>query len=228
MPELHQSQAAEKVFPWRNMEFRKSRKGWGTVSAEVYLDGEWYYVAFTMDLAGFMKMHEFPPERLKCMLENLALFPIYNGRLGGEQPKIPRGRNSGETLVAWKNAHRLGPHILEWAVAASQSNDRTYRTVVARLKKGGYPKPDAKRVAAYLIEQNMDNAGKPWPGQLPSKNPRKFFRQLQKPKTGPSVDDFPPSELEERSVDELVRSILSGHAYVYGYFQGEHLLMHGF
>ncbi len=171
---------------------KTSKKGWSIVRGRAVLAGDTYEIEFRIrpsnaqqeSVEGFRALAQMPPERRTRLLEALAEYPIDNELFPptGREKKRPRGRNNFVSQQAWFTARRFAPLVLTWVESAIQKPNALMRSIQAAFKKEGYPRPTAKRLAAYLVQRNFTNraANQVYPGTAPMTNPRKFFQKVRK------------------------------------------------
>jgi hypothetical protein len=173
-----------KRLEYGDFQYRKDRKGKGTISTRICIDGQWHDIFFGMDEAGLNNLSMLPERLRRAIFSTL----LANVNIQTNRPK-PRGRNTGyQRRAAWATARWLLPPFSKWIDECGPCN-ATYIKIIARMKSDGITDLTSDGVAAYLIERNICNAYRTWPGPgvQPTVDSRKFRRTVQRNTNPPAL-----------------------------------------
>jgi len=167
---------------FRKFDYKPNRgKSWGTVSVEVKIGSAWHPVWFKMGFQGFKQLASLAYEERAYLLDTITQYPLINRLI--PEPGMMRKRGTSASFYqqqAWTTARWSEPILRAWADGAFKSQDSLYRQAVQHMKQAGYSARDPAAVTAFLIERNVCNARKVWPGRAPMKNLRGFYATLKK------------------------------------------------
>lgn len=204
------------VFPWDNVSFKKGGKGnCCTVSADVWLgdtDGNfaWHTISFTMDETGFEKLAYLGKDRLRDLLEALAIMPINNSLL--MHKKKSRGRNNAMSLSYWSTARYLANILLKGFRLHKNQFQGIKKEIMPRMEREeGLQYTSLKGITAYLIKLNWKNIYNELPEEFISHfhDPDGFFKILKRGNSRKQNLEFVSPE----QLNEVVSNILKNNKH---------------
>jgi hypothetical protein len=158
---------------------RPNRKGIVAISSDVSIAGEKGHMILQADRKILDNIIALPKLRQMkdCVFE---LINHYRSHRTMQLARISWVVNPPFKKTAWTTARILFPCLIAWAKAPKTPQNTSYKKIEQALRREKYSTIDARRVAAFIIRQDIENFGKKWPGRNPCIDPYKFQQQLDK------------------------------------------------